>query len=235
MGTKHLKKGKPTFELEGRLRSRLNLTNEAVIVGVDEVGTGALAGPVVAGAVALPPGRRSLYRFLHDSKELSPSQREQLVPDIAEQALTYAVGMMNVELIEKYGIKETRLGAMRQAVERACEKVRVEGVIVDGRDLEMQLSFIVPSVDAHARKLPALYENKADGLSLSVAAASILAKVTRDFFMLWLHQQLPQYGFDENKGYGTPSHLAALEKYGPSIAHRTNFAPVRAALERRSS
>lgn len=217
-------KPKPTFELEGKLRSRLNATNEQVILGVDEVGTGALAGPVVAGAVALPTGRRSLYRFLNDSKELSPGQREQLVPDIVDQALTFGIGMVNVELIEQYGIKEARLAAMRQAVDKACEKVEVVGVIVDGKDLERQL--ILP--------LPTLYENKADGRSLSVAAASILAKVTRDMFMLWLHEQLPHYAFDENKGYGTPEHLAGLEKYGASVAHRTNYAPVRRIMLERA-
>jgi len=220
MGTPQQKKMKPTFELEGRLRSRLHLTSDAVILGVDEVGTGALAGPVVAAAVALPPGRRSLYRYLNDSKELSPGQREQLIPDIVETALTFGIGMMNVELIEKYGIKETRLAAMRQAIERACEKVEVAGVVVDGGDLRTQLIL----------QLPALYENKADGRSLSVAAASILAKVTRDYYMLWLHEQLPGYGFDVNKGYGTALHLEGLDKYGVSIAHRTNFAPVKTRL-----
>lgn len=207
----------PTFELEGKLRSRLHLTNQAVILGVDEVGTGALAGPVVAGAVALPPGKKSLYRFLNDSKELSPGQREQLVPEIVATALTWGIGMVNVEIIEQYGIKEAQFAAMRQAIDKACAKLPAAGVIVDGSSLQNQLIL----------DLPAIYEDKADGRSLSVAAASILAKVTRDMFMLWLHNQLPQYGFDNNKGYGTAYHMEGLRKYGVSVAHRTNYKPIR--------
>lgn len=214
------KKWIPTFELEGRLRTRLHKTHEAIILGVDEVGTGALAGPVVAAAVALPASRAAWYKYLRDSKELSPGRREQCIPDIAEHALTFGVGMANVEMLEEFGVQVARLFALAQAVERAAEKVEVAGVIVDGSDLHNQLIL----------SYPAIYEDKADGKSYSVAAASILAKVTRDAFMVWLHSMYPQYGFDDNKGYGTETHLAALDKYGPCVAHRMSYKPVKARL-----
>ncbi len=186
-----------------------------IIAGIDEAGRGPLAGPVVAGAVILPQGFR--HKTLTDSKQLSEPQREAIYAELtAREDVTWAVGISSVEVIEHYNILRATWRAMQLALDTL--KVRPDHVLVDG--------LRVPLIGVKQTAIV-----KGDCKSFSIAAASVMAKVTRDRLMLELHEQYPQYNFAQHKGYGTPEHLAALEKYGPSPVHRKTFEPVRAAIE----
>ncbi|VVE26370.1 Ribonuclease HII [Pandoraea terrae] len=190
------------------------IADPALTCGVDEVGRGPLAGPVVTAAVILDPARP--IEGLADSKKLTARRREALFDEIAEKALAFFVAEASVEEIDSLNILHATMLAMQRAV---AGLPRVPALaLIDGNrcpQLPMPAQAIVKGDD----KVPA------------ISAASILAKVTRDRQLTALHEQFPQYGFDEHAGYGTPRHLAALRAFGPTPHHRRSFAPVREAFE----
>lgn len=172
--------------------------------GMDEAGRGPLAGPVTAGCVVMPP--EPLLLGVNDSKKLTEKKREQLFDQIVQTALFAKVGLATVEEIEAYNI----LGATKLAMARAAEGAPCTLFLVDGKD-DLQLPGERRSIIG------------GDALCYSIAAASILAKVTRDRMMLELDAQYPQYGFAKHKGYGTKDHIAAIRAQGPCVAHRSLF------------
>ena len=179
------------------------------IAGVDEAGRGPLAGPVVAAAVILRwdtsiPG-------INDSKKLSEPRRESLYEEICTKAAGYGVGVASRETIDRVNILRASLEAMKMAVLRLA--IEPDFLLIDGPYL--------PDLNLSMKALP-----RGDSLSLSIAAASIVAKVTRDRIMRKLDRLYPQYGFVRNKGYPTPEHLAALSRFGPCEIHRRSFRPV---------
>jgi len=180
------------------------------VAGVDEVGVGPLAGPVVAAAVLF----RSDIRIagVDDSKRVPPGTRMRLAAEIRARALGVGVGVVAVEDIDRLNIYHAALEAMRRAV--AALALTPDYLLVDART--------VPGLT-----MPQLPIIKGDARSFSIAAASIVAKVTRDTLMTELATLYPEYGFAEHMGYGTPAHLAAIQRYGPCPAHRRSFAPVR--------
>ena len=183
------------------------------IAGVDEAGRGPLAGPVVAAAVML---HRSIsIPGVDDSKKLSESRRESLYEEIAQKSAGYGVGIVSGETIDRVNILRASLEAMKLAVLEL--PIEPDFLLVDGPYL--------PDID-----LPMKALCHGDSLSLSIAAASIVAKVTRDRIMRKLDKTYPQYGFVHNKGYPTAEHLAALDKFGPCEIHRRSFGPVRERL-----
>ena len=188
------------------------LLKHGVIAGVDEAGRGPLAGPVVAAAVILPD--RCKLPHLNDSKQLSAAQRETLYPLIHRLALAIGVGIVEAAEIDRINIRQASFAAMRQALGRLS--LTPVHVLVDG--------YPIPEGPASQTGIIG-----GDGQSAHIAAASIIAKVTRDALMLELDRRFPAYGFSRHKGYGTPDHLAALERLGPCPIHRRSFAPVRAA------
>jgi len=189
----------------------LDLGEDRVIVaGVDEAGRGPLAGPVVAAAVVLAPGRP--IEGLADSKKLSPSRREALARIIREQAAAWALGRAEVEEIDRLNVLQAAMLAMKRAVEALDP--RPERVLVDGNRL--------PEL-----AMPAEAIVGGDARVAAISAASILAKVARDREMIALDARYPGYGFARHKGYGTREHLEALKRLGPSPVHRRSFAPVR--------
>ncbi len=181
----------------------------ATVCGVDEAGRGPLAGPVVAAAVLLDPGRPIIG--LDDSKKLSEKKRLQLAEEIRQTAIAWAVAEASVEEIDQINILQASLLAMRRAVEGLA--VRPHSALVDGNRCP-RLAIPVEAIV------------KGDGKIASIAAASILAKTTRDAHMLVLHQSYPQYGFDRHMGYPTAAHCAALRAHGASPVHRRTFGPV---------
>lgn len=191
---------------EERRRARRGL----IVAGVDEVGRGPLAGPVVAAAVILPP--RPLIPGLDDSKRLRPDERERLDRAIRAQAVAVAVGEASVEEIDRFNI----LGATRLAMRRAVAILAPspDFLLIDGRDRLLEPHPLEALVDG-------------DACCACIAAASIVAKVARDHMMRNLHDVFPEYGFAQHKGYSTAEHFAALDRYGPSPVHRRAFLPVR--------
>lgn len=179
----------------------------AVVCGVDEAGRGPLAGPVCAAAVILPPDLE--IEGLNDSKKLTEKQRETLYDVIVEQALAYGIAFASEAEIDEINILQATFLAMRRAVEQL--QLRPDLVLVDG-NREPELG-----------DLPVKTIIKGDSRSANIAAASILAKVTRDRLMLELDGQYPQYGFAVHKGYGTQAHYAALREHGASPVHRQTF------------
>jgi ribonuclease HII len=180
-----------------------------LIAGVDEAGRGPLAGPVYAAAVILDPARP--IAGLRDSKLLSAARRERLAVEIRASSLAWAVASASVAEIDALNILQATLVAMRRAVE-ALAPAPAEALI-DGNQ--------VPRLSCPARAIV-----KGDRDIAAISAASILAKTARDAVLLELHGEYPLYGFAQNKGYGTPEHLAALAQHGPCAAHRRSFAPV---------
>lgn len=183
-----------------------------LVAGVDEVGVGPLAGPVVAAAVVLPRGVR--LAGLDDSKRVAAPDRARLDREIRAAARAVGVGWASVEEIDRMNVYRAALLAMRRAVEAL--PLRPELLLVDARR--------VPDVEIPQRSVP-----DGDGRVSSIAAASIVAKVYRDAWMCDFDRRHPGFGFARNAGYGTPEHLAALARLGPSPAHRFSFAPVREA------
>ncbi len=180
------------------------------LAGVDEAGRGALAGPVVAAAVMFTDGQPIVG--VNDSKRLSQQRREVLYRRIREDALAVGVGVVNVPTIEARNILRATLLAMARAV--VDLQVSLDGILVDG--------LAVPDVD-----IPVFPVAGGDRHCSSVAAASIVAKVTRDRIMADYHKRYPVYGFDQHKGYGTEAHLQAIAAHGISPIHRRTFSPVR--------
>lgn len=188
------------------------------IAGLDEAGRGAWAGPVFAGAVILPMHHPDLVAALEgvrDSKLVSPGRREKLFPRILEVATAAGVGYATHDEIDAYGI----VPATRLAMQRALKELSVQP------DALLTDAIKLPEIP-----LPATLLIRGDQISLSIAAASILAKVSRDHFMVDLGLQFPEYGFGFHKGYGTVRHHEALRTYGPVDEHRKTFAPIRALL-----
>lgn len=178
----------------------------ACVCGVDEAGRGPLAGPVYAAAVILPP--ELSIPGLDDSKKLSDKRRRALFPVICEQAVAYGIGFATHEEIDAVNILQATYLAMERAL--AALPVRPELALIDGNR-------------AKDFGIPVKTMIHGDGLSASIAAASILAKVSRDDVMLQMAQAYPQYGFDIHKGYGTRAHYAALREFGPCPIHRMSF------------
>ena len=176
------------------------------ICGIDEAGRGPLAGPVVAGAVILPKDEKILY--VNDSKKLSEKKREMLYDEIMDRALAVGVGIVGPERIDEINILQATYEAMRMAV--AQLKVQPDILLNDA----------VTIPDLKVRQVPIV---KGDAKSVSIAAASIIAKVTRDRLMREYGQVFPEYEFASNKGYGTKSHIEALKTYGPTPIHRRTF------------
>lgn len=194
---------------------RLQRQGHRLIAGVDEVGRGAWAGPVVAAAVILPlevPGLRRALAGVTDSKQLTARQRERLFDAIRAVALGVGVGGAGAGEVDRDGL----IGATHAAMQRAIAMLhpQPEALLIDALDL----SPVVP--------LPQLAPVYGDSRSLSIAAASIVAKVSRDRWMTWLDERYPGYGFARHKGYGTPGHCAALEQLGVSEVHRLSYAPI---------
>ena len=184
-----------------------------IIAGVDEAGRGPLAGPVVAAAVILPHEYR--HKVLNDSKQLTERERETLYAELTTAPeIRWATGLSDVAIIDSYNILRATWRAMVLALDAL--PVKPDYVLVDGLH--------VPAIRLRQKAIV-----KGDAKSYSIAAASVIAKVTRDRLMLQFHSQYPQYNFAQHKGYGTPEHLAALAQHGPSPIHRRSFAPVRQA------
>ncbi len=185
-----------------------------LVAGVDEAGRGPLAGPVVAAAVILD----DLHPIegLADSKKLSPRRRDQLYDEIRAKALCFAIAQASVEEIDQLNILQATLMAMRRAV--VGLRLKPMKVLVDGNQLPV-LEVLAEAIVKGDTKVPA------------ISAASILAKVHRDRWCQEVHQQFPQYGFDQHKGYGTAFHLNALKIYGACLHHRKSFAPVKSAYD----
>ncbi len=176
------------------------------ICGIDEAGRGPLAGPVCAAAVILPEGLE--IPGLNDSKKLTDKKRRELFPIIEEQALAYGIGWASQEEIDDINILQATFLAMSRAVEQL--NIRPDLALVDGNR--------APTLD-----LPVETVVKGDSLSASIAAASVLAKVSRDDVMLRMAEEYPGYGFEVHKGYGTKAHYEALRTFGPSPIHRRTF------------
>ncbi len=174
--------------------------------GVDEAGRGPLAGPVCAAAVILPEGL--ILPGINDSKKLTEKKREALFDLICENAVAYGIAFATVEEIEEFNIKNAAYLAMDRAI--ALLRVKPALALVDGND-------------KNTLSVPSIKVIKGDALCASIAAASILAKVTRDRCMLELAREYPGYGFEKHKGYGTAAHYAALRQLGPSPVHRPTF------------
>jgi ribonuclease HII len=204
--------GVPSFTEENRLRRQ----GYRLIAGVDEVGRGALAGPVMAAAVMLPPRIRPSWRTkIRDSKLLSPAQRDALFDPIYEAAIAVGVGSVDSWTIEAIGIARATQVAMLQAIEQLAPAA--ETVLID--------YFRIPGT-----RLPQKGVVDGDTLCFSIACASIVAKVTRDRLMESYEVVYPGYLFARHKGYGTSGHLACLTRLGPSPIHRRTFQPVSDAL-----
>ncbi len=178
----------------------------AWLCGIDEVGRGPLAGPVVAAAVILPRDERILY--LNDSKKLTAKKREELYDIILEKAVAVGIGMRSPQRIDEINILQATYEAMREAI----------GKLNPGPDLLLNDAVTIPEVD-----LPQVPIIGGDGKSVSIAAASIVAKVTRDRLMVEYDKLMPEYGFASNKGYGSAAHIQALQTYGPTPIHRRSF------------
>lgn len=178
----------------------------SAVCGVDEAGRGPLAGPVCAAAVILPEGM--IIEGVNDSKKLSEKKRELLFDVVKESALSYCIAFATVEEIEEINILNATMLAMKRAVE--------------GLDLKADFAYIdgnrTPDLD-----IPCEYIIKGDARSMSVAAASILAKVARDRLMLSYAKEFPQYMFEKHKGYGTKVHIDAIREFGPCTIHRPSF------------
>lgn len=178
----------------------------ACICGIDEAGRGPLAGPVVAGAVILPKDCDILY--INDSKQLSEKKREELYDVIMEKAITCAVGYATPERIDEINILQATYEAMREAI----------GKLNPMPDILLNDAVVIPEVPI--KQIPII---KGDAKSISIGAASIIAKVTRDRLMVEYDKVFPEYGFAGNKGYGSAAHIEALKKYGATPIHRRSF------------
>ena len=195
-------KTRPDEHLENELRK----AGYSAVCGVDEAGRGPLSGPVVAGACILPPG--CVIEGLNDSKKLTPKARDRLFDLIRENAVSCAVGMATPAEIDELNILNATMLAMRRAI--AALDVPADFALIDGNC-------------ARGIPLPSRTVVSGDALSVSIAAASILAKVTRDRLCLEDDRRYPEYGFAKHKGYGTAQHVAALKQYGPCPLHRRSF------------
>lgn len=179
---------------------------QGFVCGIDEVGRGPLAGPVVAGAVILPKDCQILY--LNDSKKLSEKKREELYDIIMQEVVAAGIGYASPERIDDINILQATYEAMREAISKLCVLP----------DILLNDAVTIPNVEI--QQVPII---KGDAKSVSIAAASIIAKVTRDRLMVEYDEIMPEYGFASHKGYGSAAHIEAIRKYGPSPIHRKSF------------
>jgi len=187
------------------------------IAGVDEAGRGACAGPLVVAALILKDPESSELTEITDSKDLTPLQREKLYDVILDHALTHSIIVISSDEIDDGGVHRANLEGMRRAV--LGLEIAPDYVLTDGYEIS-------------GLNAPALAVWKGDQVALTISAASILAKVTRDRIMIELHKDFPHYGFDSHKGYITSAHTQALKKHGPAIVHRKSFANVSSLLHK---
>lgn len=185
------------------------------IAGTDEVGRGPLAGPVVAAAVIFPPDFQlsKEFHWLTDSKKLTAKRRELLFPLIKREALACEIAVISPAIIDKINILQASLLAMAKAINKLS--AQPDYILVDGK-------FIIPLLKITQEAIIG-----GDALIASISAASIIAKVSRDFLMQGYHEQYPLYGFDKHMGYGTKSHIEAIRKHGPCPIHRLSFEPLK--------
>jgi len=176
------------------------------ICGIDEAGRGPLSGPVVAGAVVLPKGCHILY--VNDSKKLSAKKREELFDVIMQEAISVGVGIISPARIDEINILQATYEAMREAIQK----------LTITPDILLNDAVTIPRIDI--AQVPII---KGDAKSLTIGAASIIAKVTRDRMMIQYAEIFPEYGFEKHKGYGTAAHIQALKEYGPCPIHRRSF------------
>tara|TARA_B100001093_G_scaffold508957_1_gene572103 strand:- start:513 stop:1163 length:651 start_codon:yes stop_codon:yes gene_type:complete len=212
-----MRQRKPDFHLEEQY------SNQGLVIGVDEAGRGPWAGPVMAGAVWINPALLSyLPSEITDSKKLTPSKRKYIHKALTSLDIAMAVGQANVEEIDRLNI----LNATFLAMERACISLQekmgsgVKTILVDGNRK--------PKFKVMSDQINLIPIINGDNISLSIAAASIISKLTRDLYMSDLHKRQPEYGFNKHKGYGTAFHRLALAEFGPTPHHRTSFAPIKA-------
>ncbi len=185
------------------------------VAGADEAGRGACAGPLVVGAVILPEGKRGQVPGLADSKLLTPAARDRVYAQVVRRAVAWTAVVIPPQEVDRRGLHVCNVIGMRRALARL--DVAPAYVLTDG--------FPVPGLD-----VPGLAVWKGDRVAACIAAASVVAKVTRDRLMVDLHQAYPDYGFDEHKGYSTPEHQQALRRHGPCAQHRFSYVNVRGAL-----
>jgi ribonuclease HII len=188
------------------------------IGGVDEVGRGPLIGPVVAACVVLP--KNFYLEGLTDSKKVSEKKREIFYDYIIKNAVAYGIGIVGPKIIDEINIYEATKKAMMIAIEKVREKIKLEHILIDA----MKLDLDIPSTSII----------KGDSKSISIAAASIIAKVTRDRMMYELDEKYPQYEFRKHKGYPTKKHLIAIKKYGLIEGYRQSYGPVKEVIECKS-
>ncbi|MFH0767925.1 MAG: ribonuclease HII [Bacillota bacterium] len=185
------------------------------IAGVDEAGRGPLAGPVIAAAVILKKG--AILKYVDDSKKLSEKQRMLALEEIKANALAIGIGISSVEEIDQINIYRASREAMLSAIEQL--KIRPEFLLVDAMPMEIDI--------------PMKSIIKGDEKSVSIAAASIIAKTTRDAYMIEMDKLFPQYNFKQHKGYGTKEHLDAIYQYGPTPIHRKSYEPIKSILKKK--
>jgi ribonuclease HII len=211
----------PSLERERELQT----LGYARVCGVDEAGRGPLAGPVVAGAVLLPPDFSPAdWPTLNDSKQLAPATREELFVRITSTC-EYGVGIVSAQVIDEINIRQASWRAMQLAIEDLQTRNAMRGVLL------VPDYVLIDGLPYGAGPWPYEAIVKGDAKSFSIAAASIIAKQTRDALMIALDEEYSGYDFAIHKGYGTPRHLQALQQLGPCALHRTTFAPVRAAFQ----
>ncbi len=198
-----------------KYEKELYKTGIQYIGGVDEVGRGPLIGPVVTACVVLP--QNFVLEGLTDSKQLSEKKRNAYYEYIKENAIACEVGIIGPEIIDEVNIYEATKLAMKQAINKVKEKIKLEHVLIDAMPLELDI--------------PSTSIIKGDAKSISIAAASVIAKVTRDKMMYDLDIKYPQYGFKNHKGYPTKKHLEALKQYGLIEGYRKSYGPVKEILE----
>ena len=203
---RHLKYEKEVARIEALREYEEKYSEYDFICGIDEVGRGPLAGPVMACAVILPKGCRILG--INDSKKLSEKKREELYDIIIKEAVSYTIGTASPSRIDEINILQATYEAMREAI----KKLSVTP------DILLNDAVTIPGVDI--TQVPII---KGDAKSITIGAASIVAKVTRDRYMVEMSDKYPEYGFASNKGYGSAAHIAALKEYGPCPIHRQSF------------
>jgi ribonuclease HII len=185
------------------------------IAGVDEAGRGPLAGPVVAAAVILKKG--ATFKYVNDSKQLTEKQRELALIEIKENALSIGIGICSVDEIDLINIYRASREAMISAIRQL--KIKPDFLLIDAMPMEIDI--------------PLLSIIKGDTLSVSIAAASIVAKTTRDGYMMEMDKIFPEYGFKNHKGYGTKEHLEAIKTYGITPIHRKTYEPIKSLLKKK--
>jgi ribonuclease HII len=185
------------------------------IAGVDEAGRGPLAGPVVAAAVILKKG--ATFKYVNDSKQLTEKQRELALVEIKENALSIGIGICSVDEIDLINIYRASREAMISAIRQL--KIKPDFLLIDAMPMEIDI--------------PLLSIIKGDTLSVSIAAASIVAKTTRDGYMMEMDKIFPEYGFKNHKGYGTKEHLEAIKTYGITPIHRKTYEPIKSLLKKK--